>query len=99
MKNMIILLHAAGSSCDTIVVAAKGTDVIIMSLCYLDKMQCKTHAVDYANTEGAKDLYQFKKSIYYKLSSEVLASLHAARHDVVVYPCPYSTINVKYFYR
>ena len=41
MKNMRFFLHAAGSSCDTIVIAAKGTDILIMSLCNLDKMQCK----------------------------------------------------------
>ncbi len=60
---MRISLHAAGSLCDTIVVAAMGTDVFIVALCYLNKNQCKTHAVVYGNTEGAEGSYQFTKSI------------------------------------
>jgi len=69
------LLHAVNSSCDTVVVSARDTDVFIMLLSHLNKMRCKELWM-MAGTSKKRRFIPIH-DIHCKLSPEVLSSLLA----------------------
>ena len=70
-----IVLHAMHSSCETVVVSVRDTDVFLMLVYHFDKMQCKNLWM-MAGTSKVRRIIPIHE-VYRSMSSEVLASLLA----------------------